>query len=134
MGATARFAGRHVNQAFLAAEEAARQAQEKIRRDAQAEATRREREWEQARARDRAEQEVQQESRKHLERVFSYLIELQADPDGCDFGNAGELYQCSKQIAADIAPDLREDLPLDFLSGRRRVEELVDKWLASHCS
>jgi hypothetical protein len=45
MGAAARFVGRHVNQAFLAAEEAARQAQEKIRRDAQAEATRREREW-----------------------------------------------------------------------------------------
>jgi hypothetical protein len=134
MGAAARFAGRHVNQAFLAAEEAARQAQERIRRDAQAEVTRREREWEQARARERAEQEVQQESRKHLERVFSYIIELQADPDGFDFGNAGELYQCSKQIAADIAPDFREDLPLDFLSGRRRVEELVDKWLASHCS
>jgi len=30
--------------------------------------------------------------------------------------------------------DLREDLPLEFLAGRRRVEELVYEWLASHCS
>jgi hypothetical protein len=133
MGAAARSAGRHVNRAFLAAEEVARQAQERIRRNAQVEATRRERELEQARAADRAEQEAQQASRKHLERVFSYLTELQADPDGFDFGNVAELYQCSKQIAVDIAPDLRAELPLDFLAGRRRVEELVDEWLASHC-
>jgi hypothetical protein len=73
------------------------------------------------------------EAKKHLERVFTFLSELQADPNGVDFG-AGKLYQYAKQISEEIKPDLLEDLPLDFLAGRRRVEELVNEWVASHCS
>ena len=73
------------------------------------------------------------EAKKHLDRVFSFLTELQADPNGVDFG-AGKLFQYAKQIAEEIKPELLEDLPLDFLAGRRRVEELVNEWVASHCS
>jgi Helix-turn-helix domain len=139
MATAARSAGRHVNREFEAAEEEARQAQEKTRRDLAAEAARREREREQARAADRDAQEAQRASarleadvKKHLDRVFSYLSELQADPNGWDF--EGKLYEYATQISEDIKADLREDLPLDFLAGRRRVQELVDKWLESHCS
>jgi excisionase family DNA binding protein len=88
-------------------------------------------------AQGRAEHEARQararleaEAEKHLDRVFYYLADLQADPDGWDF--EGKLYQYSKQITQEIKLDLIEELPLDFLAGRRRVEQLVDKWLAAH--
>jgi len=70
--------------------------------------------------------------KKHLDRVFFYLSELQADPNGWDF--EGKLAEYAMQIAEEITPELRVKLPLDFLGGRRQVEALVDTWLARHCS
>jgi len=88
-----------------------------------------------AEGRARAEHEAQQarvrlevEAEKQLERVFFYLCELQRDADGWDF--EGKVYQYAKQIAQEIKPDLIEELLLDYLAGRRRVEQLVDERLA----
>ncbi len=90
-----------------------------------------------AEAQARAEQESRQararleaEAERHLYRVYSYLSELQADPDGWDFD--GKLYEYSKEIEAAIKPELIEELPLGSTAGRQRVEELVDEWLAAH--
>jgi hypothetical protein len=104
---------------FAAADAQARREDEVQRANA-----RHELEAQQAKAR------IEVEVKKHLERVFSFLSELDADPEGWDF--EGKLAQYSRQIAEDITPDLIEDLPLDFFGGRRRVEELVQEWLASH--
>jgi excisionase family DNA binding protein len=68
----------------------------------------------------------------HLCRVISYLLELQADPNGWDF--EGKLYEYARQIKQEIKPGLIEALPLDFTSGRQRVEQLVDAWLANACN
>lgn len=91
-----------------------------------------------AEAQARAEREAQQakarleaEADKHLDRVYWYLCELQRDPDGWDF--EGKIYEYVKQIREEIREELMEDLPLDYLAGRRRVEQLVDEWLANHC-
>jgi hypothetical protein len=83
-----------------------------------------EREAEQARARLEAEAEM------HLYRVLSYLSELEADPNGWDF--EGELYRYARRIKQEIRPNLIEDLPLDLIAGRQRIEELADDWLADH--
>ncbi len=106
---------------------AAADAQTRTEREAQHANVRRQVEAQQAIATREAE------AKKHLERVFYFLAELQADPNGVDFGE-GKLYQYAKQIAEEIKPELLEDLPLDFLAGRHRVEELVNEWVASHCS
>jgi len=106
---------------------AAADAQARTEHEARLESARRQAEAQQTIARREAE------AKNHLERVLTFLWELQADPNGVDFG-AGKLYQYSKQIAEEIKPALLEDLPLDFLAGRRRVEELVEAWVASHCS
>jgi excisionase family DNA binding protein len=98
-----------------------RVAQEYEHKEARAKA---EREAEQSRARLDAEAEM------HLIRVFSYLSELEADPNGWDF--EGKRYEYSKRIKQEIKPDLIESLPLDFIAGRQRVDELVDDWLAAH--
>jgi len=79
---------------------------------------------EQARARLDAEAEM------HLSRVLPYLAELEADPEGWDF--EGERYEYFKRIKQEIRANLASELPLDFMAGRRRVEELVDDWLADH--
>jgi hypothetical protein len=105
---------------------AAADAQTRAEREAQQASATRQIETQQAIARREAE------VRKHLERVFSFVSELQTDPNGVDF--EGKLYQYAKQISEEIKPDLLKDLPLDFLAGRRRVEELVNEWVASHCS
>jgi len=100
-------------------------AQERAEHEAQQAQARAEHEAQQARAK------LEVEAAMHLNRVFYYLSELQADPDGWDF--EGKLYQYAKQIAEDVKPDLIEELPLDLLAGRRRAEQLTDEWLASHC-
>jgi hypothetical protein len=65
----------------------------------------------------------------HLCRVISYLLELQADPNGWDF--EGKLYEYARKINQEIKPGLIEEMPLDFTAGRQRVEQLVDEWLAN---
>lgn len=97
-----------------------RVAQEYERHEAQARA---ERDREQIRARLEAEADML------LSRVLSYLSELEADPEGWDF--EGERYEYSNRIKQAIKPELLKELPLDFVTGRRRVEELVDRWLAA---
>jgi site-specific DNA-cytosine methylase len=81
------------------------------------------REAQQAKARPEVEAE------KYLDRVFYYLAELQADPDGWDF--EGELFQYAKEISEAIKPNLIEAMPLDFFAGRLQVEKF-DEWLAAH--
>jgi Skp family chaperone for outer membrane proteins len=93
------------------------------------------RQIESARCQTEAQQAIarrETEAANHLQRVHTFLEEIQADPNGVDF--EGKLYQYAKQIVEEIKPDLLEDLPLDFRAGRRRVEELVNEWVASHCS
>jgi len=119
MSAAARVAGKRVAQDYEYQERQARA--EREHQQAQARAAR---EAEQARARLEAEAEM------HLTRVFTYLSELEADPDGWNF--EGERYECSNRIKEAIKPELIEELPLDFIAARRRVEELVDTWLAEH--
>ena len=100
-----------------------RVAQEYEQREAE---VRTEREAEQAKTRIEAEAEM------HLCHVLAYLSALEADPEGWDF--EGERYEYSKRIKQAIKPDLIEELPLDLIAGRRRVEELVDDWLTSNDS
>jgi hypothetical protein len=82
-----------------------------------------------AREAEHARTRLEAEAEMHLNRVFSYLSELEADPEGWDF--EGELYKYSKHIKQAIKPNLIEELPLDFIRGRKRVEQLVDQWLAN---
>jgi hypothetical protein len=80
-----------------------------------------------AREAEHAKARLEAEAEMHLCRVFSYLSELEADLEGWDF--EGERYEYSKRIKQAIKPELIEALPLDFISGRERVEQLVDEWL-----
>jgi len=93
-------------------------------------------EYEHNEAQARAAREAQQTKARleaaadtHLCRVLSYLLELEADPNGWDF--EGKLYEYATQIKRGIKPVLVEELPLDFTAGRQRVEQLVDEWLAN---
>jgi len=65
-----------------------------------------------------------------LYRVSAYLTELEAAADGWDF--EGERNKYAERIKQEIRPTLIEELPLDQTAGRKRVEGLVDAWLAEH--
>jgi len=93
-------------------------------------------EYEQEEARERAEREAEQarsryeaEVEIHLAHVLQYLAELEVDPEGWDF--EGETYEYSRRIRQEIKPKLMQEVPLDFIAGRRRVRELIDEWLAN---
>jgi excisionase family DNA binding protein len=67
---------------------------------------------------------------KYLYFVPSYLARLEANPEGWDFD--GKRQQYAEQIKTEIKPHLLEELPLDFMAGQQRVQQLVDEWLATH--
>jgi hypothetical protein len=82
-----------------------------------------------AREAEHAKARLEAEADTHLYRVLSYLSELEADPNGWTF--EGKLYEYGKRIKQEIKPALLNELPLDFIAARQRVEQLVDEWLAN---
>ena len=104
---------------FIAAEAQARAEREAIQTKAQAD-----------REANEAKRKLEIEADLHSCRVNSYLGELEANPSGWDF--EGKRYEYAEKIKHEIRPTLIEDLPLDLTAGRKRVEELVDEWLACH--
>jgi len=81
---------------------------------------------------DRARASREAEANVYLFRVLPYLEKLEQAADGYDF--EGERFEYSQRITRAIRPKLLAELPLDFAAGCKRVEELVDEWLAQETS
>ena len=64
--------------------------------------------------------------------VLTYLVELNnaPEPRGIEFA-AGEIFELSPRIKADIKPKLLQDPSLNYFTAQQCVRQLVDAWIAN---